>query len=115
MQWLRCFLGIKIKWAQLHVYVCIVLHKYGLEWEKSKNTHLSSLCPLVNNEYTKMYLKYIYFMLSILYINVHIYVLNKNILQLYFWYTKLVKSAKLEQLTLYLIHFNFAEVVLKSN
>ncbi len=49
-----------------------------------------------------MYLKYIYFILSILQIYLHIYVglLHKNILQLYFWYTKLVylKSAKLEQL-----------------
>ncbi len=54
-------------------------------------------------------------MLSILHINVHIYVLNKNIMQLYFQYTKLVKSAKLEQLILYLIHFNCAEVELKSN
>ncbi len=35
-----------------------------------------------------MYLKYIYFMLSILQIHLHIYV-NKNTLQLYFWYTKL--------------------------
>ncbi len=45
------------------------------------------------------------------------YVLNKNTLQLYFLYTKLVyfKSAKLEQLILYLMHFNCAEVVLKSN
>ncbi len=59
-----------------------------------------------------MYLKYIYFMLSI-----HIYLLNKISLQLYFYYTKLVylKSAKLEQLILCLINFNCAEVVLKSN
>ncbi len=53
-------------------------------------------------------------MLSILQINLHIYVLNKNTLQLYF--TKLVylKFAKLE-LLLYLMHFSCAEVVLKSN
>ncbi len=40
----------------------------------------------MKNKYTKMYLKYIYFMLSILQIHVHtcIYVLNKNTLQLYF-------------------------------
>ncbi len=72
----------------------------------------------MKNKYTKMYLKYIYFMLSILQIHLHIYVLNKNtLLPLYFWYTKLVylKSAKLEQLILYLIHFNCAEVVPKSN
>ncbi len=35
---------------------------------------------------TKIYLKYIYFALSILQIHVHIYVLNKNTLQLYLWY-----------------------------
>ncbi len=39
---------------------------------------------LVKNKYTKMYLKYIYFMLSILQIHLHIYVLIKNTLQLYF-------------------------------
>ncbi len=38
--------------------------------------------PLVKNKYTKMYLKYIYFTLSIL--QIHMYVLNKNTLQLYF-------------------------------
>ncbi len=61
-----------------------------------------------------MYLKYIYFMLSILQIYWHIYVLDKNTLKLYFWYTKLLylKSAKLEQL---ILHFNCVEVVLKSN
>ncbi len=39
----------------------------------------------------------------------------KNTLQLYFWYSKLVylKFAKLEQLILYLMHFNCAEVALK--
>ncbi len=63
-----------------------------------------------------MYLKYIYFMPSILQIHLSIYVLNKNTLQLYFWYTDLVYlSAKLEQLIMYLMHFNCAEVVLKSN
>ncbi len=64
-----------------------------------------------------MLLKYIYFMLSILQIHLHIYVRNKNTLQLYCWYTKLVylKSAKLEQLILCLMHFNCVEVVLKSN
>ncbi len=45
-------------------------------------------------------------MLGILHLR--IYVLNTNTLQVYFWYTKLVylKSAKLEQLILYLMHFN---------
>ncbi len=57
-----------------------------------------------------MYFKYIYFMLSILQTHLHISVLNKNTLQLYFWYTKLVK---LEQLILYVTHFNCAEVQLK--
>ncbi len=57
-------------------------------------------------------MKYIYFMPSILQIHLSIYVLNKNTLQLYFWYTDLVYlSAKLEQLIMYLMHFNCAEVV----
>ncbi len=45
------------------------------------------------------------------------YVLNKNTLQLCFQYTNLVylKSTKLKQLILYLVQFNCAEVVLKSN
>ncbi len=49
----------------------------------------------VKNKYTKMYLKSIHFMLSILKIHLHMYVLNKNTLQLYFWYIKrlYVKSA----------------------
>ncbi len=62
-----------------------------------------------------MYLKYIYVVLSILQIPLHINVLNKNTLQLYFWYTKLVylKSAKLEQLILCLMQFNCVEIQLK--
>ncbi len=57
---------------------------------------------LVKNKYTKMYLKFIYFMLRLLQIHLHIYVRNKNTLQLYFWYTNRVylKSAELEQLIL---------------
>ncbi len=47
-------------------------------------------------------------MLSILQIHLHMYVLNKNTLQLYFWYTTLVKSAKLEQLIL--IQQNMSEL-----
>ncbi len=62
-------------------------------------------------------MKYIYLMLIILHI--HIRVLYRNTLQLYFWHTNLVQAylmpAKLEQLILYLIHFNCAEVGLKSN
>ncbi len=48
-------------------------------------------------------MKYIYFKLSILQVNFHIYVLNKNTLELYFWYTKFIylKSAKLGQLISY--------------
>ncbi len=64
-----------------------------------------------------MYLKYIYSMLSILLIHLHIYVLNKNNLQLYFWNTKPVylKSAKLEKRIFYLIQLcgSSAEVQLK--
>ncbi len=76
---------------------------------------LNCMTSLVKNKYSKMYLKYIYFMLSIQQIHLHIYVLNTNTLQ--FWFTKLVylNSAKLEQLILYLMHFNCAEVVMKSN
>ncbi len=60
-----------------------------------------------------MYLKNLYFMQT----HLHIYVLNKNTLQLYFWYVKPVylKSAKLEQTILYLTQFNCAKVVLKSS
>ncbi len=64
-------------------------------------------------------MKYIYLMLIILQIHIHIRVLYRNTLQLYFWYTKLVqaylKSAKLQQMILYLMHFNCADVGLKSN
>ncbi len=46
---------------------------------------------LVKNQYTWMYLKYIYFMLSILQIHFHIYVLNKMpcncIISILNWYT----------------------------
>ncbi len=64
-----------------------------------------------------MYFNYIYFMLSILQIHLNMYVLIKSTMQLYFYYTKLVylKSAKLEQLISYLMHFNCVEVVLKSS
>ncbi len=55
-----------------------------------------------------------YLMLSILQIHLHIIYLIKIPCN---WYTKLefLKFSKLEQLILYLIHFNCAEVVLKSN
>ncbi len=58
----------------------------------------------MKNKYTKM--------LSILKINVHIYILNKNTLKLYLVY---LKSAKLEQLILCLMQFNCAQIVLKCN
>ncbi len=66
-------------------------------------------------KYTKMYLKYIYFMMGIQQIHLHRNVLQKT-QQLYFYYTNLVYSGsvKLEQLMLCLMHFNCAEVV-KSN
>ncbi len=57
-------------------------------------------------------------MASVLQMHLHISVLNKNTLQLYFWYNNLLvylKSAKLEQLILYFMHFNGVEVQLKSN
>ncbi len=79
---------------------------------------LASLVKIkINKKYAKMYLKYIYLMLNIVQIHLHIYVLNTNTLQFYFWYTTLayLKSAKFEQLILYLMHFNCAVVVLKSN
>ncbi len=39
---------------------------------------------IVKNKYTKMYLQYIYFMVSTFQIHLHFCVLNKNTLQLYF-------------------------------
>ncbi len=65
------------------------------------NIYRALMTALVKNKYTKMYMKYIYFMLSIL--------------KIYFTYTKLVylKSVKLEQLILYLMQFNCVEVQLK--
>ncbi len=70
------------------------------------------VCPSEKkNKKTIMYLKYIYFLISVLQMHLHISVLNKNTLQLYFWYNKLLvylKSAKLEQLILYLMHFTGA-------
>ncbi len=48
-------------------------------------------------------------------VHLHMYVLNKNTLVSCTFSTKLFKSAKLEQLILYLMQFNCVEVVLKSN
>ncbi len=59
-----------------------------------------------------MYLKHIYFILSILQIYCHIYVLNKMPCNCTF---SILKSAKLEQLIFCLMNFNCAEVVLKSS
>ncbi len=62
-------------------------------------------------------MKYIYLMLIILQIHIHILCLIEIPLQLYFWHTKAVylMPAKLEHLILYLMHFPFGEVGLKSN
>ncbi len=59
----------------------------------------------MKNKYTIMYLKYIYFMLSILKIHINMYVLNKNALRLYNWCINLVylKSDKSKRLILYLM------------
>ncbi len=74
----------KLIWDSIHRFQsrdwledCIEIHQ------------LNCSTALVNNLYTKMYLKYIYSMLSILQIHLHIYVhlCNKNTLQLYFCYT----------------------------
>ncbi len=62
-----------------------------------------------------MYLKYIYFTLSIQKIYLHIYVLNKNTLHFTFSILNWLNSVKLEQLILHLMHFNCAEAVLRSN
>lgn len=89
----------------------------NLEANLSNLVRISDLRSLVKNKYTEMYFKYFYFTLSMLQIHLRIYVFYRNTLQLYFWYTKLVylKSAKLEELILYLMHINRVEVVLKSN
>ncbi len=58
-----------------------------------------------------LYLKYIYFMLSILKIHLQMYVLNKNTLQLHFTKLVFLNSAKFEQIILHLMDFN----VLMSN
>ncbi len=49
-------------------------------------------------------------MQSILKIHLHIYVLNKNTVLLVY-----LNSAKFEQLLMYLMQFNCADVVMKSN
>ncbi len=78
--------------------------EHNVSWE-------ITIPPLVKNKYAKVYFKYIYFMLSILQIHLHIYVRNKIPYNCTF---SVLKSAKLEQLILYLMHFNCGEV-LKSN
>ncbi len=72
---------------------------------------------LVKNTFTQIYLKYIYFMLSILQIHLYIYVPNKNTLRLYFWYTKIILlySKLAKQLILSVMHIYCLVVVLKLN
>ncbi len=67
----------------------------------------------MKNVFIKIYLKYIYFMLSILKIHLQMYVLNKNTLQLHFTKLVFLKSAIFEQIILYLMDFNCANVQLK--
>ncbi len=73
----------------------------------------------MKNKYTKMYLKYIFWNIFHAKYSTNtcaylMYLIKKT--QLHFWYTKLVYlQGKLEQLILYLMPFNCAEVVLKSN
>ncbi len=102
---------IDLYWPKLFVFTIFSLLFWGkicgIIWNRFK--HGKCHYTLVKNKYTSM--------LSILQIHLDMYVLNKNPLQLYFSIaTKLVnlKSAKLE-LILYSVHFNCAEVVLKSN
>ncbi len=52
-----------------------LMHKFS-----STNYTFRHQTTLVENKFTKMHLKYIYFMLRIL----HLHILNKNTLQLYF-------------------------------
>lgn len=52
-------------------------------------------------------------MLHKLKIHLHIYILIIKTQQLYFWYTKYLKSVKLELPILYLMHFIYLKVVLK--
>jgi len=77
-----------------------IFHQSVLDFESVPKTNCKSLFTCITlvknnqknknilNKYSKMYLKYMYVMLTIL--QIHIYVLNINTLQLYFWYTKWV-------------------------
>ncbi len=95
--------------------VCNVNYcKFSMSLAGQNRTAQVITCEKQIYKYSKMYLKYIYFMLSILQMHLHMYVLNTNTLQLYFYYTKLV-YLKSDKLTLHLMHFNYMEVVLKSN
>ncbi len=54
---------------------------------KTENKNGSiSMYAIVKNKYTKMYLKYLFYA-KYTTVHLHIYVLNKNTLQLYFWYS----------------------------
>ncbi len=63
---------------------------------RQKTIHFA--CDNPSDKYTKMYLKSIYVMLSILQIHLHIFVVISNTLQLCLLYTKLahLNSAKLD-------------------
>ncbi len=68
------------------------------------------------NKYTKMYLKYIYFMLSIQKKKPLQYVFHKILCSCIFGVLNWsAKSAKCEKLILCLMHFNCTEIELKSN
>ncbi len=69
---------------QCKVCVWIQGHRFDLQ---NFHMHLNDrqTATLVKNKYTKMYLKYIYLMLRILQMHLHIFVLNKSTLQLYFF------------------------------
>ncbi len=59
-----------------------MIQEKAILWTGDSTVEVKNVLTHVKNKYTKMYVKYIYFMLSILQIN--FYVLNKNTLQFYF-------------------------------
>ncbi len=58
--------------------------KFSMSLAGQNRTAQVITCEKQIYKYSKMYLKDIYFMLSILQMHLHIYVLIKNTLQLYF-------------------------------
>ncbi len=59
-----------------------MIQEKAILWTGDSTVEVKNVLTQVKNKYTKMYVKYIYFMLSIL--QIHFYVLNKNTLQFYF-------------------------------